>query len=462
MPRPAPAGSSYVYAARGYVVLELSQGSLTVDWRAAEPPSEGQQPLVLPEGSNLTLSVASTPISTLDLYGRQRQAFQVTTWAERADTGSVLPAGDQRIDATTGELVWRASRSMIAANGKVQHFATFGMRHRPGLLLAPVFWNESLHTGDRGAFTHLAQVVAGGGPVERHNATYEVAGVYLRDGVCHADIAVDPGFPRAVSERIELTLTSEHSVPVRYVQVYKPSVLQAGRDFGFAFENLEMSLDEVHRGLGPPLPPFEPEPLVENRTVLPRARLDEGFLAARGGVFPTDFDEALAAIRNESEARTWLERHPDARPTQVTHRLGRPGSRVIDEWDVKWSEPGGSGLRTTATKERRDLVIIEEEAIEVQTAEEGPDAYPNEVPDWPTMKALVDVHRTVYRTQPEFLQCWTSEAKCWVGTHAATGTPYVGESGTSIPGIVVDMDRGWVVQEQSWDPGPLGPPVPRP
>lgn len=466
----AQAGAVQLYDVEGREYTDVL-GDPVVDWRAVNPDTNQDQGDLEPApGSTLRVSVADRPEPRLTLVGDQRQAFHATYWMNDPREPAPLPFRDVWIDAETANIVeWsnRAGRTWpdgpdADEDRDVEHFSLFQRRSVPPLLLAPFFWDRPLLPGLSGNHTFPdGPFVPGQEDPQMEFFDWEVETVRRgdADGRCVAEVAMEVGLRSGSFLRVfEVEAVYADDVP-----------LPVGWTFHFTDGGVGIDLDLTRHepGSGPELPRFVD---VRDRdgyrpTQLARRSPRDGFFADRGGVFATDYDEALAAIRDDEEAGAWLDAHPGARPMDVEHTVGHnstdPGSvdwMIVDQWSITWADPNGSGgMGATAVKRKRvPLTNVTEIVVSSWLDDEAPDPVP--VGDWLTLDGIVTAYRARWGQEPKIIGCSLDAGFCGVGTPATMRSSGTGHAG-DITGTMFWFERGWVYGEAAVVPDPLGAPV---
>lgn len=457
-------GDRYSYQATGKLNMLLAGGPMAVDWTVVG--ANESSTLDLPEGSTVDVVVAEDPRPVLTAGGVTETAYQVSYWVTRADIGVPLAFLDQWISAGDATMVQNVGRNLPnpgpPGNG-VQHLVHFSRRGRPTLFLSSLYWGASLQAGDAGIHPYTWAIVADG--VKTRNVTWTVLDTYATPDGCRAEVSADftiGANEMQVLEGTRLTLSDRVPVPVRYQEIPSPD-----------FPKMRGSVLELARydaGPGAPLP----TPSVRGLgPALPTAPHEGHFLPGRGGVFPTDYDEAVQAMRDDASMGEWLKNHPGARPVEVIHWLGSPdqssptdpveSTRIIDQWEITWAPTDGDDFRAaTATRKNVSGLLVEDgERIDVEDWHGGLEPVAPTPDTLPTLARLADLHQLIYGEEPETLVCQVEEDRreCWIGTHEGTGLPYAdgGGGGPSIPGVRVSLSTGYLIAAQSFGPPPVEP-----
>lgn len=456
----ARAGIRFEYAAEGRPNLFTAGGASIVTWGGVDPEADDEdEVLELPEGSVMTVAVGEDRAATYDLYGDRRPAYRAAYRADHPNHPRPIDFHEEWIDPETGALVKQTSKHSEREHGQDEHLQIYGrIKHVP-LLFAPVAWDRALDASvdETVRFPHRVDY-GKGGDVWR-NLSFEGARIYRAEGACRIDVAIDIGFDWM---RYNVTFEEDIPLPVRLAIDYSDQAETDGARHYF------MTLREARAGTGDRLPAYR-EPGLENRS-LPREPLEDGFLADRGGVFPTDFDRALEEARKEERLAAWLQDHPDARIVDVRHVAGHPNSTITDRWWIIWTSREGDARGAAVTNETATPVGAKREhnVAYAVTADEhvhpGNGTY-RAVP----MDVLVDLHETVYDRSPEVLRCNLGEEWCGIGTHDGTHKPYACDEWCDwnydgfgfTEGIEVWTTRGWIVREGAFGPAGLTQPVPR-
>lgn len=233
-----------------------------------------------------------------------------------------------------------------------------------------------------------------------------------------------------------------------------------------------MTLDEADPGSGSSLPAFQPAspPLVPT-TTLERAPPQDGFLPDRGRLWPTTYDEAVRAIRDQLDhVDRWLREHPQAVPVNAMHRLGHPDALIHDEWWITWFAPNGEREGGVAQNKSR-TVLRQENEIQAGALQDSADyTYPDRPGPWVKLSEMARIHRIVYREDPEIVDCNVSRGVCWVGTHRSMHRPYACDrwcmdsanyEPPSEVGFRFAIQEGLIFGEQSYHPDTAPPPAGR-
>lgn len=446
------AGTSFTYDAEGFFGLQGSGTDLVYEYRW-----EDEDDSVLPEGSQVRVAVGSKR-HHVGALGHYQEAFQATYWVEHPDHPEPLAVADQYLSADDGQLVFdwvRYSGNLGGQEGDLQ-LGLPQMWNDTGLLQAPLLWDRPLREGDawRIEGAEFPFTIANTTPA---SVELTIEAVDRVAGACEARAELIERRPYAGGldgpERVEIVFRSDRALPVRYT-VHHPSGAVAS-----------LELAEVRPGSGERLPAFQGSPMPE--TNLSQAPPFESIPAGGEDVFPTSFRRAVQAVRDDPRKGLWLDLHPDARPVYVYHGMGHPEGSIIDAWLIEWRTPDGDRMGADIEyHEEREMGDDDRYTVDDFKYLSERASYPEGAADWVTMEALALVHHRVYGTPPEVLVCQPGLGACHVGTHDGTNQPQecdgCDEQGGGLfrnPGITVDLERGWVLREQSFDRDALAAPA---
>lgn len=450
------------YAVEGTPVFALTEVGGLVNWGDDYRASPD-----LPEGSAVHVAVGGEPREVLNWSGGVQAAHQATYWLDHAEHGP-FPTGSEFIDPDSGDLVAVSGRITASFESDGDH--PNGIRHvgwnRSPLLLAPMFWETRLTEDSTGSLATPERPELFHGILEgaRANASlrWAVTNVTENPDGCMATVRVefngDFGGERDLFDHLEVRFFDQQPLPVRYREIFDEDVKEA--DQQHSLRDLDMRLDSLEAGDGPPLPKLRPQ--APGPSVLPKRPMRDGFLAGRGGLFPTDYDAAVRAAREDDGMGAWLDNHPDARPARVSHRMGDPDSTVYDEWEITWASRDGDYRTATVTNQSATPLGVQNTKT-VQGSRGDPVAYPNSSDERVSLSTLARLNQFVYDQNLEIVDCRMAVGHCWVGTHDARGTPRASggaSGGVSIAGLSVQVARGRIFLENSFDRGSIPDPVP--
>lgn len=455
---PLSGGARTTFAAEG-VFQDLSRG-LLVDWGAFGSDRDKSEAGIVefPEGSTLRLAVSEAPKDRLSTYGRLRDAWQVTWWADRPDEPAV-PARESLVDAGNGHLLQLGYRAYLWYDDleKAEHGLRFEWYRtdRPPLLGTPLIWNEPLETGDRIVQTWYEPAWnATGSPEIGERLDLRVAETWRDDGVCHARLTgttrMDPFYyhetdedgqeTEATDSNLTLVVADDRPLPIRYR--WANPMLGAS--------TLEMT---AHRaGDGQPLPSFE-SGIPEATSALERVPADEMWEGSKEA-HATGFGRARRAVEATETGGEWFANHSEAVPVDVDHDPDVDG-QVVDRWDITWVDPTTRGLALDAVVERRNVLpggLTGETEVEAR-AERTWHALPLNRSTWPSFQAMNRISQQMYGEPAEDIYCELDEGDCHFGPADA-----VVETGTAL-GTFVFLPQGWIRLDTSLSPAPLPEPV---
>jgi hypothetical protein len=456
----AHGGDRYDYTASGTIGFEFTANGIQGGW---EPATAHMTYL---EEGRLSVEISSKTSMSLDMGGKLSEGFLAEYTANDPGSGNNKLFLEERIHTESGNLI--SSKKLHGDAHGPYYQDIFTRINRPPLLLAPFFWERPLAQGDTGTHDWPHTIGVPGYP-QLHTLEYRVVETSMESAGCTATIWIDPGvyvYSRGESyrmvESMYLTFSESMPLPIDFKESY---VRDARKDF-------RLILLERRPGEGDPLPPFRP-------TIYPNTelRLEQpvsGFLAGADGLFPTDYTEAHEVATQHPAAAEWLENRPAAQPLHVTHRMGDPGQdsiapwgssqnleRVVDLWSITWVDPqDGEPFSVHVYRiESIGQILAQRLEARIVTTTWDDDAVVPIDPPWVTLEELAQIHRQRFGQEPEVINCRLHKAQCNIGTHESTRFPYATLTGAGgaidiFPGLVVWVNEGWILQDESYLPRP--------
>jgi hypothetical protein len=440
---PATAGDTYEYEGKGTVLLSSNKG-IVGDWGTVDSSDE-QGAIEIGSMGRMEVQISSEPRKVVSLSGADRSAFQVSYLVSDASHDSALHVADEWLGASRGETIESRMPSVSEEDGRVLHHRHFTRTGWAGLLHAPDLWNQSIVQGE-----HWSVTFEEGFPNTRDDrsevsVSFTVTDVRQRPDGCEARIEVIHPYANAT-----LTVSEGRPVPIDYRA-------QAG-EFEF-----ELSLEGYEAGDGPQLTPV-------NRTGKPPSSLgpleplENDFLPDAEGVFATNWSQALAAIKEDEQARRWLDNHPNAAVTDIRYVQGKPDSRIENRWTATWwpGPKGGESMENHVTTRSNPGSRVIGNDIDVRTSmdEELPSP---EITETVPLSSLADLHSRIYGSELETIHCNFSSppqgSSCLMGPHDATGRPRAGGAGVFHSGTIVGLRTGHLLQETSFAEYIIDPPA---
>jgi hypothetical protein len=440
----ARAGDSYLYDIVG---LPMSMTIKPIGmWNA------GDGLPLLPKGSTLQISIAANPLERLAYNGSFVPAYQAAYQLTHPTKGK-MDYWDDWI-ALDGSTIQMSTRRINVGDEGVRHLIDLSNVDKPSLLMAPIFWQLGL--GD-GSASGAARMGLPGNPLPWSMA-WTRERIVVEGGRCVTTVDLNysddtyPGPP----DQAQMIFDSAISLPVEVLAKRGPS-------------SMELRLRAHRQGAGPEIgsPPLTD--LAGTRLALrpPVHGAPDG-----APVFPMPYAEAWQAMMEDERVQAWIQGHPDHLVAEVAHLLGAPEGPYRDGWLVHFLS-GNHQMRVKAAWRHSLLPDLPvglpgKGPIEVLVCEETcripPYRPANQGLAWPTLDALAAIHARVYGKPAEVLYCrgYSLEVDqptlCGLGTHAGTWEPYIdGGGGFVAPGILVWPEKGWIMQESSWDDSALGP-----
>lgn len=465
---PAPRGGTEIvwdHGGNGTTAMYPASNYLSpVAWGAVDPDEDGTGQALDPDpGSTLTATFARGTSPRIGLAGNRSPARQVTFTTESPERPAPLPFRDEWIDPDTGNHRQATGRANVHLGNATAHLIAFLYVGWPPVLGSSLFWGSDITSQTAGNLTLPDSLPwMPGGKRQDGWFDYEVAGFFTEDGTCHVRVRgeVMPGGPAIHTWGIETVYEDGVPVPVYHRTIFPD---------GASVDGTWLDIKTYTPGDGTPYPPFEAQDRSAIGTALDRAPPDDGFVPDRGGVFPTDYDAAVQAVRETTAGGAWLETHPDARPVFLRHRMGAPPGdvpeteRLVDRWMIEWRGPDGD-MMSARVDRVRDLAGRDRLDVDARPGEGDPDhGYPPERDRYVTMQALADLHERIYGSPIEIVECDLERGECDIGNHDDTDWPHA-RRGTSswfsvVQGTNVWLERGWVRFGRSFSDEVLGPPA---
>lgn len=428
-------------------MLLPSVGPLFVNGGGIEGGHDRSTVPTLPEGSQLEIEVREPrPRTTMD--AQTVQAPAIAYHLDHADHERSLPVAVEHVHPSTGNLVQLVRPSLFHSDEHGYGSDTrFTRIDRPPAMLAGAFWNATIDTGDTGVVEYPDETAVPAN-VSWGEIRYEVTQTEDTPEGCQARIDAALGPAERNDPRIPFTLTLREGIPlpVAYELPY-PEGAPA------SYADASLALTRFDPGDGQELPSFEPTRFPDRR--LPHQPLEDGFLADRDGVFPTSYDDAVQEIRSNEQAEAWFDDHPGAEPVEVDHLMGAPDDRIIDAWRVVWTDDSGEALEGRAIhRYRTPAEQFEETVVETETTTTPHRPAAPGTDGWVPLASIVDVYEQRHGAAATFVLCDLHKPSCTVGEHARTDVGYAGTTWAGIvTGLLVDLDRGWLLQETRYPAG---------
>lgn len=465
-------GASYTWGAEGKYYE--STRWVNTDWSATNPGSDRSGPIVLPEGSGLTIRVADEPEPMLTYHGDHVPAVQATYWFDHADEPNPNPAFDVWVDPDTGNLVQWTWRTEAATKGDIFHGSRFLARSRPPLLFGSLFWNATLGPDDSGRhawregpynsdWSHQGQ--------EWINWTVERVRPAKDREAClaevEAEVGLRPGTQLGVAD-LSLTLASDRAMPIAYTWDH-PDVWAEFYDE--PQPTFRLRLEDATRGSGPSLAAFRDtlpgDDTVEDldATRLPMRPPRNGSNYHGADIFTTDYDRAVRKAKATEDGQVWFGNHPDARPAYLEHLKGNESSENIDYWNIFWTEPEGRDTFQAMVTRKEPLLPGLDDRFEVHTRRSQQDWNLAPLEDWTTMGGFEQAFESYYEgEQLEVLSCdfrlGEGGVDCDGGSQNSTGRHGIG-GWAGVRPFTIWIRTGWIFNDPGWTVGeePFGPPV---
>lgn len=443
---PPKPGTTVSYEGSGRLETP-SQNYAIIDWGIFQGGGS-QELVVMPEGSSLKVQVSEAQDATMGLEGTFHPTWQVDYTVSMPGRPAVRFASEW-VDASDGHLVAEAMLAMRQAeDGGPIHVMQLGRVHRPVAFAASPLWGETLREGKSWNFQLPMPLFF---PIQGNytpgEISFAVTKTFIDAGRCEAQVDMTytiPELPGTWSYQYTMAEGNPFPQTIREIAVGSRPPLHL--DLGGLVVGGGESIS-----LWSQPPPFNDPSW--SRTEQLQAQRD-GFLAGGERVFPTSYAQAMAALRADAAAGQWLRENPDAVPNRVRHVLGNPGENIVDQWQINFVNPDGLGRTLTVQRERPMIALIGQETLSVsmETTSDPGEELPRLAESVITVDELARIHQQFYGKPVEVLDCFLPLAQCAVGRHDSMQMGYAGKSSLSLAGLTVDVNRGWVLQEESADP----------
>ncbi len=452
-PSPIQAGVSVEYDATGPIRLPSFNEAL-VDWSIVGA-SGGQEMVILQKGDKMRITIGMvTPI--LSLSGGLVPGLQVTYSYFDASRNAWIAGNDEWINPHTGDLIQYTFRAFLNDEIGVVHTQRFSAIQYPGLFAASIA--TGAYTAGRDAMSSVVQIEQPSADSGSGQGRLEFAiEAIVQDGDCHLVATGTWRHPvtPSVVRQWSLRLGDLWPLPDSYEAAFIDADGAAVADSRMVLANPRLVSSPGFSAAS-----FAPIAIQQAKypvSVWPLAAPANGFLKDSETVFPLSLEQAIREAK--ADAAGWFDEHPEARAALAEHRMGRPDSNVADAWGLAWSAPDGSGLQATVTKNLGLANTGLSAGIATSTQPRSGLPYP----DVSARPSLADIAAVADRLHGslEFLLCDFARDECKAGRHAFTNQPFANplRAQFAFSGIVINISKGWVVQDTSSSTFALPPPA---
>lgn len=361
---------------------------------------------------------------------------------------ALLSSNDSRLEMGTE---WMDGSVVVArrlANWDVGAGAPLHIHHLtldglPGAWGSSVLWGKDLTLGDSDSGTYRTEITAPGWPDEHRQWRWDVVELQsdVARGACIATVrfTVDrgPTFGGTISHLV--TVASGTGWPV----VVRNDAVPAG-----AGAWVELDFSNGHTNEVPLAP--------SGKTPVRVAPPSDGFLAAHEWGPWTPLPSAVSAAAEHPETIVWRSLHDGAKLISASRALADPDTSFYDAWTLLYQHAQASWRVKVFSLDPPGSDGQQRFHVEGRAESGGTDELVRE--PWPRFEDVTDAFVLLKGMFPEHGTCSVETKACDLGMHGQTGFPKQAPgavAGQGFRGLIVDLERGWVVGEQS-----RGPPRP--